>query len=204
MMPASTLSVERHAPSLGAHRWYVTSKVMAEQTKITFTIKSFTARYDIVEDRLRLDAIDPQGNKQSIFMTRRLTDQVIPVLVSHLEAKAPTGVPNDISQSMSQLNARLERQAGEATPTVQIEAQTPRWLCKTVHFKKSNRDLIIIFTDDAEINAVISMTDSSVRIVLDILNDLYAKSGWPAHAVPGWLNSDRGEISGGADKTKLN
>ena len=40
-----------------------------------------------LEDRLRLDAVDAQGGKQAIFLTRRLADRVIPVLVSHLEGR---------------------------------------------------------------------------------------------------------------------
>ena len=63
-----------------------------------FRIQTFTGRYDPVEDRLRLDAVDAQGGKQAIFLTRRLVDRVIPVLVSHLEGKTPEGVPADLAQ----------------------------------------------------------------------------------------------------------
>ena len=63
-----------------------------------FRILTFTARYDAIEDRLRLDAVDAQGGKQAIYLTRRLVDRVIPVLVSHLEGKTPDGVPSDLAQ----------------------------------------------------------------------------------------------------------
>lgn len=42
-----------------------------------FRIQTFTARYDAVEDRVRLDAVDAQGGKQSILLTRHLVDRVI-------------------------------------------------------------------------------------------------------------------------------
>ena len=41
-----------------------------------FDIKTFTGRYDVVEDRLRLDSVDSSNNKESIFLTRRLTDKI--------------------------------------------------------------------------------------------------------------------------------
>jgi len=36
-----------------------------------FRIQTFTGRYDPVEDRLRLDAVDAAGGKQAIFRMRR-------------------------------------------------------------------------------------------------------------------------------------
>jgi len=42
--------------------------------RLKFHIKTFTGRYIPVEDRLRLDAVDVDGNRQSLFMTRRLVD----------------------------------------------------------------------------------------------------------------------------------
>lgn len=76
-----------------------------------FRIKTFTARYDLVEDRLRLDAVDAEGRIQSIFLTRRLTDKIIPVMVSHLEAKTAEGVPKDLAQGMHQSGARQARES---------------------------------------------------------------------------------------------
>jgi len=80
------------------------------QARALFRIQTFTGRYDPVEDRLRLDAVDAAGGKQAIFLTRRLADRVIPVLVSHLEGKTPEGVPADLAQGMSQSRARQARQ----------------------------------------------------------------------------------------------
>ena len=56
-----------------------------------YAIKTFTGRYIPVEDRLRLDAVDEEGNKQSRFRTRRLTDKVIRVMVEHLEGQTHEG-----------------------------------------------------------------------------------------------------------------
>ena len=47
-------------------------------TCVKFQIKTFTGRYIPIEDRLRLDVVDGDGNNQSIFMTRRLSDKMLP------------------------------------------------------------------------------------------------------------------------------
>ena len=155
-----------------------------------FRIQTFTARYDPVEDRLRLDAVDAAGGKQAIFLTRRLVDRVIPVLVSHLEGKTPEGVPADLAQGMSQSRARQARQTGEATPAVAADTETPTWLCRTIHFQKADHGLNVIFTDDARINAVMPMVEANLRAVLDIFLELYTKAGWPTEPFPEWMKPE--------------
>ena len=52
---------------------------------LKFQIKTFTGRYIPVEHRLRLDAVDVEGNKKSLFMTRSLADRIRFVMVEYLE-----------------------------------------------------------------------------------------------------------------------
>ena len=155
-----------------------------------FRIQTFTARYDPVEDRLRLDAVDAQGGKQAIFLTRRLVDRVIPVLVSHLEGKTPEGVPADLAQGMSQSRARQARQTGEATPAIAAAPETPSWLCRTMHFQKADHGLNVIFTDDTQVDAVMPMVEANLRAVLDILLELYTKACWPTEPFPEWIKPE--------------
>ena len=155
-----------------------------------FRIQTFTARYDPVEDRLRLDAVDAQGDKQAIFLTRRLTDRVIPVLVSHLEGKTPDGVPADLAQGISQSTARQARQVGEATAAVVPGNETPSWLCRMMHFQQAEHGLNVIFTDDTQTDAVMPMVEANLRAVLDIFLDLYTKAGWPTDPFPEWIQTE--------------
>ena len=155
-----------------------------------FRIQTFTARYDPVEDRLRLDAVDAAGGKQAIFLTRRLVDRVIPVLVSHLEGKTPEGVPADLAQGMSQSSARQARQTGEATPAIAADPETQTWLCRTMHFQKADHGLNVIFTDDTQVDAVMPMVEANLRAVLDIFLDLYTKACWPTEPFPEWIKPE--------------
>ena len=155
-----------------------------------FRIHTFTGRYDAIEDRLRFDAVDAQGGQQAIFLTRRLVDRVIPVLVSHLEGKTPEGVPADLAQGMSQSRARQARQAVDTTPAVVAGNETPTWLCRTIHLQKADHGLNVIFTDDAQTDAIMPMVEANLRAVLDIFLDLYTKADWPNAPFPEWIKPD--------------
>ena len=174
------------------------------RARALFRIQTFTGRYDPVEDRLRLDAVDAAGGKQAIFLTRRLTDRVIPVLVSHLEGKTPEGVPADLAQGMSQSRARQSRQTGEATPAVAADAETPTWLCCTMHFQKADHGLNVIFTDDTQVDAVMPMVEANLRVVLDILLELYTKANWPLEPFPEWMKPEATLTISRAQGTRLN
>ena len=158
--------------------------------RLLFQIQTFTARYDPAEDRLRLDAVDANGQKQALWLTRRLADRVIPVLVSHLEGKTPEGIPPDLAQGMSQSRARQARQTADTMPAVVAESGTPTWLCRTIHVQKAQQGLKVIFTDDARINAVMPMVEAKLRAVLDIFLELYTKAGWPSEPFPEWMKPE--------------
>lgn len=158
--------------------------------RLLFQIQTFTARYDPAEDRLRLDAVDAKGHKQALWLTRRLADRVIPVLVSHLEGKTPEGIPPDLAQGMSQSRARQARQTADTSPAVVAESGTPPWLCRTIHVQKAQQGLNVIFTDDVSVSAVMPMVELNLRAVLDILLDLYTKAGWPTEPFPEWMKPE--------------
>lgn len=160
------------------------------KSRALFRIQTFTGRYDPVEDRLRLDAVDAAGGKQAIFLTRRLVDRVIPALVSHLEGKIPEGIPADLAQGVSQAQARTARQQGEATPAVSAESEMPTWLCRTIHVQKAQQGLNVIFTDDVGVSAVMPMVEANLRAVLDIFLELYTKANWPTEPFPEWMKSE--------------
>ena len=179
--------------------------VSADSTgRAPFRIQTFTARYDPIEDRIRLDAVDAQGCKQAIFLTRRLLDRVIQVLVSHLEGKTPEGVPADLAQGLSQSRARQARQTGEAAPAIAADAETPIWLCRTMHFQKVDHGLNVIFTDDTQVDAVMPMVEANLRAVLDIFLDLYSKAGWPTELFPEWIKPEATVTLSPAQGTRLN
>lgn len=157
--------------------------------RLKFQIKTFTGRYIPVEDRLRLDAVDVDGNKQSLFMTRRLVDRIIPVMVEHLEGQTPEGMPSDLVQEMQQDRARQIQAEGGSEAPVEVAPEFVPWLCRTVHLTKTGPSIVVVFTDDTHIEAHMPMTAENLRVVLDIFKTLYTSADWGLQAFPDWMQT---------------
>lgn len=168
-----------------------------------FAIQTLTARYDPVEDRICLNAVDASGAKQAIYLTRRLMDQIIPVVAKHLEEKTPKGVPADIVQSMTQERLRQARQAETPADPVPVDPETPHWLCTTIRMQKQSSGLAVTLTGDVACRAQIPLTDLHLRTVLDIFRNSYAKAGWDLRVFPDWLGPKQAAVVQGA-QVRLN
>jgi hypothetical protein len=166
-------------------------------------VQTFTARYDPIEDRICLNAGDASGTKQAIYLTRRLMDQIIPVVAKHLEEKTPKGVPTDVVQSMTQERARQARKAEPPAQAVQADLETPRWLCTTIQVQKQPAGLAVTLTGDADFTAQIPLADPHLRTVLDIFRNSYVKAGWDLRAFPDWLGPEQAAAWQGA-QVRLN
>lgn len=156
-------------------------------SRFQFIIKTFTARYLPIEDRIRLDCVDIEGAEQCVLITRRLADKVIPVISTQLEHKIPGGIQKDVAQDMRQERARQERSSrGIEHPVVPSEEST-KWLCITVQIKKREQgDFILMFTDTRTIDASMVMTEENFRAVLDIFFDMYKQGDWDQDCFPDW------------------
>jgi hypothetical protein len=168
-----------------------------------FAVQTFTARYDSVEDRICLNAVDSTGAKQAIYLTRRLMDQIIPVVAKHLEEKTPKGMPADVVQSMTQERIRQARQAEPPAEPVQADLETPRWLCTTIQMTKQPAGLAVTLTGEAACKAQIPLADPHLRTVLDIFRNSYVKAGWDLRVFPEWLGPEQAAAGQGA-QVRLN
>ena len=164
----------------------------------SFAVQTFTARYDPIEDRICLNAVDASGAKQAIYLTRRLMDQIIPVVAKHLEEKTPKGVPADVVQSMTQERVRQARKAEPPAEPVRADLETPRSLCTTVQMTKQPSGLAVTLTGEAACKAQIPLADPHLRTVLDIFRNSYAKAGWDLRVFPEWLGPEQAAAGQGA------
>ena len=74
-----------------------------------FAIETFTAQPDLAEDRIRIDALDDSGQAIAIWLTRRLADRFLPLMIAAIEQDARPGIPREIELAMAQQQLRQER-----------------------------------------------------------------------------------------------
>ena len=153
-----------------------------------FVIETFTAHADLSEDRIRLDTISPAGETQSIFVTRRLSDRFVPLLVDRAEKRATPGVPKERGLAMSQQQLRIEREENPI-PAVEPKQGSRRWLCQTVHVGEDRDQVVWTLTDDADHKAAMALPGDSVRGVLDVLLQIFHALEWTTQAFPGWMTT---------------
>ena len=153
-----------------------------------FSIETFTAHADLAEDRIRLDAISPQGDTQSVFLTRRLADRMVPLLVDRAEERAMPGVPKEIGLAMNQEQLRIEREENPIAP-VEAKQGSIRWLCLTVHVAEEQEQVVWTLTDDGDNTAVMGLVGDGVRNVLEVLLIVYQGLEWATQAFPTWMTS---------------
>jgi hypothetical protein len=160
-----------------------------------FEISTFTARPDFEEDRIRLDAIDPAGQTQSILLTRRLCSRFIPGLVERVEAGQQPGARREIGLAMSQQQLRMDR-AVSPLPDVVPNEQASRWLCRTIHLTDHPEALEWTLTDDGDNAAVMFLSGLAPREVLEVLMLIYRELEWGLEPFPEWLRDDAAAIGG--------
>lgn len=154
-----------------------------------FEIQTFTAQPDFAEDRIRLDAVSADGQFLSIFLTRRLCDRFLPMLVAQVETDVRPGLPREIDLAMNQQQLRIER---EENPLADVEppAGVRPWLCLTIHLTAHPDGLEWVMTDDAAQQARMMLVDAGSRAVLDIFLLMYRHLEWSGEVFPDWLTSE--------------
>ena len=151
-----------------------------------FAIATFTAQPDIAEDRIRLDVLSPAGATQSIYLTRRLSDRFVPLLLERIESQVGPGVPKEIGLAMSQQQLRIERQESPI-PDVEPQQGASRWLCQTIHLSDEQGAVLWTLTDDASNTAAMLLPAEGLRSILEVMLLVYQRLEWGLDVFPEWL-----------------
>lgn len=151
-----------------------------------FLIKTFTMSVDLIEDRIRFDAVDTTGDFQAIWFTRRLANTCLPHLAAHAEQHVSDNIPRELALVMNQEKLRIEREVSP-TPPVVVSPDLQPWLCRTVHLATRNKDLLLTMCDDRGSQASIVLNEEAVRAVLDIFLTSYKALEWSDEAFPQWV-----------------
>jgi len=148
--------------------------------------ETFTVNADVLEDRVRLDAIGLDGNALSIMLTRRLCDRFLPLFVGSVEQSTRPGIPREIELSMAQQQLRQER-AENPLPDVVLPTSVAPWLCRTIHLEGREGGLLWTLTDEGEHTASMVLAGDSPRGVLEVFLQMYRHLEWDEQLFPAWL-----------------
>lgn len=148
--------------------------------------ETFTVNADVLEDRIRLDAIGRDGAALSVMLTRRLCDRFLPMFVNVVEQAARPGIPREIELSMAQQQLRQEREESPLPDVVLPEGVAP-WLCRTIHLENRGDGLFWSLTDEGEHTVGMALSGESPRGVLEVFLQMYRHLEWDEQLFPAWL-----------------
>lgn len=145
-----------------------------------------TTEYVAVEDRIRLSGESGQAAPVSIWLTLRLLQRLLPLLLEWVEGRDGAAALHSFAlHSFAQQAARAEL-APQAP--VRPPADHAAWLALEVELVRSPRSVRLTLRGAADGQAAsLELTPKPLRQWLGIVHDAYVKGGWPLDAWPAWM-----------------
>lgn len=151
-------------------------------------LQRITTEYIEAQDRLRLAGELADGAPQVLWLTQRLLQRLLPVLLQQLQgagAGAETDTPYaDLLHSFVQQSARAEL---VPQPPVQASDSSPAWLVVSVDIVQSAEGVRLTFKGAQDQQVSLALVTLALRQWLGIVHDAYAKAEWPLQGWPQWL-----------------
>lgn len=157
-------------------------------TQTTQNLQRLTTEYIDREDRIRLAGEVEDGAPVVVWLTRRLLERLLPVLLGWLEERSAT-----LPRAEALLGFAQQAAAAELTPQapVRADAGSAQWLALAVDVVQSEKAVGLTFRGADERSATLTLTGKPLRQWLGIVHDAYLKAGWGLEAWPEWLRESR-------------
>ena len=158
-------------------------------------ISTITTRYDATEDRILLAVADADDNQASLWLTRRLTERLIPALVENVQQQialpsaAKTEGKGEVlaaANVYAQLQARISK---KPAPAVVLQPAAPQHLINEIGVRSVGigaRLLEFRCVDQQVTTLTLSLTEQ--RQWLESLQKACTKANWALTVWPDWLS----------------
>lgn len=148
------------------------------------SVSRITAEYVDLEDRIRLIAGTPDAPSKVIWLTQRLLNRLVPVIVQTLDQQVGDGRMVDVMQSFAQQAAEAE-----LVPEVPValSPQSDAFLAHAVDLAQSEAGLSLTFRSAGEHSVRVTLPFKQLRQWLGIVHGLYLTAGWPVGVWPDWV-----------------
>ena len=147
-------------------------------------LKRLTTRYLDVEDRIQVAGELAGGATVVLWLTQRLMQRLLPVLLQSLEKNGVDASYAAMLQGFAQQAAR----AGQAAaPPVSAGQGRQSWLVVTVNISQTEEIVRLAFKGLEDQQALLVLALQPLRQWLGIVHDAYGKAGWSMAVWPDWV-----------------
>ncbi len=151
---------------------------------MTNRLERITTEYIFLEDRLRLCGEISAGKSEVIWLTQRMTQRLIPVLIQWLEQHGGDTLHAEMLHGFAQQAAWAEF---SPQAPVQPDEASPSWLASSIVASSSSQTMCLTFKGSSDQHANLMLSDRSLRQWLKILQDAYINAGWSLEVWPEWV-----------------
>ncbi|MCV6577308.1 MAG: hypothetical protein OIF58_16420, partial [Cohaesibacter sp.] len=160
-----------------------------------------TTDYSFQEDRIQLVGHDEAGQVYQLWLTRRLSDRLLALLIEGLDPQDKATYSLDMMQSFEQEKAVHQIEA--TAPVTLSNEQAPLcWLVNNVDITRSPEGVVLVFKDDGDLEATLPLQVIELRQWLSICYKIYKTAEWPMRLWPAWITPDYG-VSAQSDSVPL-
>jgi len=150
-------------------------------------LQRFTTAWVATEDRIRLAGETVEGATVCLWLTRRLADRLLPLLLEWLDGNAQDDAHASLMQEFAQEAAR-----GALTPQAAVPADAGEAvLVQAVDLTRGSHALRLAFrASEAPGEGPswdITLEQQPLRQWLAIVHDQYRKADWPMDLWPAWI-----------------
>jgi hypothetical protein len=142
-------------------------------------IRNLMTDYSSVEDRVRLRCAFHDGRCATVWLTRRLADQVVRHLAGLLERLPAAAVAPETAEATQGADAAAAA-AAEATPAEppsEVDFARQQWLAQAVDVSPTKHHVQLTFRN-SERAAQIAMDTATLQKWLDGLHEAYRAAAW--------------------------
>ena len=155
-----------------------------------------TTRYNEIEDRIRIDADSNEEKAITLWFTQRLLIRLAKNCLEFLSSKPPElkklssgdRKAQEEFQSLLQQSAERKTQGEDA---VKVCDDSPILFVKAIDVKHSGEEVVLVFRETTENQAMIAMSLEQLGQWLSILSQIWQQAEWPMEIWPNWIGRNK-------------
>ena len=171
-------------------------ELLAGTVQAMTALTRITADYVPQEDRIRLSGERAGGEPLAIWLSRRMLNRMLPVLLQWLEREG--GKLPAVNLSQAQTLQSFAQQAARAShtpqPPVRVAPDGESWLAHSVDVSSSPQAVRLTFKAADGRAATLTLTAQQLRQWLGILHEVWTKAEWQGEVWPEWVRGETAPV----------
>lgn len=149
-------------------------------------LERITVIYSEDQDRIAINAAVRDGGTARLWLTQRLANRLIPVLINQIKPRHEDPIYVDIMAGVAQQRA-VARQEPQAP--VKVTEPDHEWLISKIDLQMPTSGTVVIFYDASGKSARVAFRTEVLRQWLSILQRAYTAAEWRGTDWPEWMTT---------------